>query len=115
MKHEHFLDVNELSVEFRTRNGIVKALEKVSIHVDKGEVLGIVGESGSGKSVTAYTIIGLLDRAGLATNGKTAFDGMLLSGAKEALLSDLRGREISMIFQNPRAALNPIRPVGKQI
>ena len=115
MKHEHFLDVNELSVEFQTRNGIVKALEKVSIHVDKGEVLGIVGESGSGKSVTAYTIIGLLDRAGLVTNGKTAFDGMLLSGAKEALLSDLRGREISMIFQNPRAALNPIRSVGKQI
>lgn len=115
MKHEHFLDVNDLSVEFRTRNGIVKALEKVSIHVDKGEVLGIVGESGSGKSVTAYTIIGLLDSAGLATNGKAAFDGMLLSGANEALLSDLRGREISMVFQNPRAALNPIRPVGKQI
>jgi len=115
MKHKHFLDVNDLSVEFRTRNGIVKALEKVSIHVDKGEVLGIVGESGSGKSVTAYTIIGLLDSAGLATNGKAAFDGMLLSGAKETLLSDLRGREISMVFQNPRAALNPIRPVGKQI
>jgi len=115
MKHKHFLDVNDLSVEFRTRNGIVKALEKVSIHVDKGEVLGIVGESGSGKSVTAYTIIGLLDSAGLATNGKATFDGMLLSGAKEALLSDLRGREISMVFQNPRAALNPIRPVGKQI
>lgn len=115
MKHKHFLDVNDLSVEFRTRNGIVKALEKVSIHVDKGEVLGVVGESGSGKSVTAYTIIGLLDSAGLATNGKAAFDGMLLSGAKEALLRDLRGREISMVFQNPRAALNPIRPVGKQI
>ena len=115
MKHKHFLDVNDLSVEFRTRNGIVKALEKVSIHVDKGEVLGIVGESGSGKSVTAYTIIGLLDSAGLVTNGKATFDGMLLSGAKEALLRDLRGREISMVFQNPRAALNPIRPVGKQI
>ena len=115
MEHEHFLDVDDLSVEFRTRNGIVKALEKVSIHVDKGEVLGIVGESGSGKSVTAYTIIGLLDRAGYATNGTAAFDGIPLSGAKESLLRDLRGREISMIFQNPRAALNPIRPVGKQI
>lgn len=115
MEHGHFLDVKNLSVEFRTRNGVVNALESVSLHVDKGELLGIVGESGSGKSVTAYTVMGLLDRAGYITEGTAVFDGILLSGAKESLLRDIRGREISMIFQNPRAALNPIRTVGKQI
>ena len=115
MKSRHFLEVDNLSVEFRTRDGIVSALKKVSLHIDKGEVMGIVGESGSGKSVTAYSIIGLLDRAGFATSGTAVFDGIPLSEAEESLLRDLRGREISMIFQNPRAALNPIRPIGKQI
>jgi len=109
------LSVDALSVEFRTRNGVVRALEDVSLRVEKGEVLGIVGESGSGKSVTAYTVIGLLDQAGRPVDGSANFDGIPLTGASEAALRDLRGREISMIFQNPRAALNPIRPVGKQI
>ena len=62
MKSRHFLEVDNLSVEFRTRDGIVSALKKISLHIDKGEVMGIVGESGSGKSVTAYSIIGLLNR-----------------------------------------------------
>ncbi|WP_340119220.1 ABC transporter ATP-binding protein [Pelagibius sp. 7325] len=109
------LSVDGLSVDFRTRNGTVKALDAVSLSVAKGEVLGIVGESGSGKSVTAYTVIGLLDTAGKPVAGSASYDGMDLLGARERDLSDLRGREISMIFQNPRAALNPIRPVGKQI
>jgi peptide/nickel transport system ATP-binding protein len=115
MSSPPFLSVNELSVEFRTRNGWVRALDQVTLSLDKGEVLGIVGESGSGKSVTAYTVIGLLDAAGRIVNGSARFDGMPLTDAREAELRDLRGREISMIFQNPRAALNPIRPVGKQI
>ncbi len=115
MKNKHFLSVEDLSVEFRTRNGIVQALDKVSMHVDKGEVLGVVGESGSGKSVTAFTVIGLLDEAGRTANGSAYYDGIPLTGAKESDMRDLRGREISMIFQNPRAALNPIRPIGKQI
>jgi len=115
MTEPHFLDVADLSVEFRTRNGVVRALDDVSLYVDKGEVLGVVGESGSGKSVTAYTVIGLLDTAGQAVGGAASYDGIALTGAPETLLRDLRGREISMIFQNPRAALNPIRPVGKQI
>ena len=109
------LSVDNLSVEFRTRNGIVTALEDVSLHVEKGEVLGIVGESGSGKSVTAYTVMGLLDSAGYASNGNASYDGIPLTGADESTLRELRGREVSMIFQNPRAALNPIRTVGKQI
>jgi peptide/nickel transport system ATP-binding protein len=109
------LTVDGLSVEFRTRNGTVRALESVDLTVAKGEVLGIVGESGSGKSVTAYTVIGLLDKAGRPVAGSAEYDGVPLIGTRERDLADLRGREISMIFQNPRAALNPIRPVGKQI
>lgn len=110
-----FLSIEDLSVAFRTRNGIVNAIDDVSLELHKGDVLGIVGESGSGKSVTAYTVIGLLDAAGYINSGAINFDGMTLNDAPESELSDLRGREISMIFQNPRAALNPIRTVGKQI
>ena len=110
-----FLDIKGLSVEFRTRNGVVRAIENVNLELAKGEVLGIVGESGSGKSVTAYTVIGLLDDAGAPAAGSATFDGISVTDADESTLRDLRGREISMIFQNPRAALNPIRRVGQQI
>lgn len=115
METKPFLDIKNLSVEFRTRNGVVRAIENVNLELAKGEVLGIVGESGSGKSVTAYTVIGLLDGAGAPVAGSAVFDGITVTGATESALRDLRGREISMIFQNPRAALNPIRSVGKQI
>ena len=110
-----FLNIDGLSVEFKTRNGTVRAIESVNLSLGKGEVLGIVGESGSGKSVTAYTVIGLLDEAGKTVAGSVKYDGITVSDANEAALRDLRGREISMIFQNPRAALNPIRQVGQQI
>ena len=115
MNPTHFLDIKQLSVEFQTRNGVVRAIEDVTLQLSKGEVLGIVGESGSGKSVTAYSVIGLLDDAGSPVSGSATFDGIPLTGASESILRNLRGREISMIFQNPRAALNPIRPVGLQI
>jgi peptide/nickel transport system ATP-binding protein len=107
--------VENLSVEFRTRSGVVRALEAVSFAVAKGETLAIVGESGSGKSVTAYAVMGILDPAGRATSGKAVLGGLDLLRASAAQLADVRGREIAMIFQNPRAALNPIRPVGRQI
>lgn len=109
------LSVENLSVAFNTRRGVVHALKNISLSIEKGEIHGIVGESGSGKSVTAYTFMGLLDRAGKVTGGTAAFDGMSLLDADLKTLGDLRGREFSMVFQNPRAALNPIRPVGKQI
>ncbi|MBE90156.1 MAG: ABC transporter ATP-binding protein [Rhodospirillaceae bacterium] len=115
MKLVPFLDIKQLSVEFQTRNGVVCAIEDVTLQLAKGEVLGIVGESGSGKSVTAYSVIGLLDDAGSPVSGSATFDGIPLTSASESILRDLRGREISMIFQNPRSALNPIRPVGLQI
>jgi peptide/nickel transport system ATP-binding protein len=109
------LDVNDLTVEFATRRGIVKAVQHVNISVAKGETLGIVGESGSGKSVTSYAVMRILDRAGKIAEGSVVFSGIDVKAATENQMRDLRGREISMIFQNPRAALNPIRKVGDQI
>ncbi len=115
MTAQPLLDVNDLTVEFATRRGIVKAVQHVNITVAKGETLGIVGESGSGKSVTSYAVMRILDRAGKIAEGSVMFSGIDVKAATENQMRDLRGREISMIFQNPRAALNPIRKVGDQI
>jgi peptide/nickel transport system ATP-binding protein len=109
------LDVQDLTVEFTTRRGIVKAVQHVNISVAKGETLAIVGESGSGKSVTSYAVMRILDRAGRIAEGSVMFSGIDVKAATEDQMRDLRGREVSMIFQNPRAALNPIRKVGDQI
>ncbi len=109
------LDIRNLTVEFATRRGTVTAVEQVSITVGKGETVGIVGESGSGKSVTSYAVMRILDRAGRIADGSVTFSGIDLRGMREDEVRDMRGREISMIFQNPRAALNPIRKVGRQI
>jgi peptide/nickel transport system ATP-binding protein len=109
------LDIRDLSVEFATRRGTVRAVEKVGVTVAKGETVGIVGESGSGKSVTSYALMRILDRAGRIVEGSVTFGGVDLRGARERAMRGLRGREISMVFQNPRAALNPIRKVGRQI
>lgn len=109
------LDVKDLTVEFATRRGRVRAVERVSLNVAKGETVAIVGESGSGKSVTSYTVMRILDRAGRIAQGTITFGGMDIGRAREDTMRDLRGREMSMIFQNPRAALNPIRKVGHQI
>jgi peptide/nickel transport system ATP-binding protein len=115
MTAQPLLDVHDLTVEFATRRGIVKAVQHVNISVAKGETLGIVGESGSGKSVTSYAMMRILDRAGKIAEGSVVFSGIDVKAATENQMRDLRGREISMIFQNPRAALNPIRKVGDQI
>jgi peptide/nickel transport system ATP-binding protein len=109
------LAVEDLSVEFRTRSGIVKVLDRVGFTVDKGETVALVGESGSGKSVTAFAVLGILDPAGRVTAGRAMFGGSDLLRQSERELAELRGRELSMIFQNPRTALNPIRKVGQQI
>ncbi|MCK1623772.1 ABC transporter ATP-binding protein [Bradyrhizobium sp. 147] len=109
------LEVQDLTVEFTTRRGIVKAVQQVSICLAKGETLAIVGESGSGKSVTSYAVMRILDRAGRIAEGSVMFSGIDVKAATEDQMRDLRGREVSMIFQNPRAALNPIRKVGDQI
>ncbi|MET4116891.1 peptide/nickel transport system ATP-binding protein [Bradyrhizobium sp. JR1.5] len=115
MTAQPLLDVQDLTVEFTTRRGIVKAVQHVNISVAKGETLAIVGESGSGKSVTSYAVMRILDRAGRIAEGSVMFSGIDVKAATEDQMRDLRGREVSMIFQNPRAALNPIRKVGDQI
>jgi len=109
------LEIRDLTVEFATRRGTVEAVRQVDVSVAKGETVGIVGESGSGKSVTSYAVMRILDRAGRIAGGSVTFSGLDLRAARERQMRDLRGREISMIFQNPRAALNPIRKVGRQI
>ncbi|EFH11250.1 dipeptide ABC transporter ATP-binding protein [Teichococcus cervicalis] len=109
------LEVQNLTVEFATRRGTVRAVKRVDLSIARGETLGVVGESGSGKSVTSYAVMRILDRAGRIAEGSIAFSGVALRDLSESEMQDIRGREISMIFQNPRAALNPIRPVGRQI
>jgi peptide/nickel transport system ATP-binding protein len=109
------LEVADLTVEFTTRRGVVRAVEHVDVRVAKGETVGIVGESGSGKSVTSYAVMRILDRAGRIAQGGVRFTGLDVRAASEDQMRDLRGREMSMIFQNPRAALNPIRKIGRQI
>src|SRR5436305_10327401 len=115
MTAQPLLEVGDLTVEFATRRGIVKAVQHVSISVAKGETLGIVGESGSGKSVASYAIMRILDRAGRIAAGSVHFTSLDVRAAGEDEMRSLRGREMSKIFQNPRAALNPIRKVGYQI
>src|ERR1700750_2524846 len=115
MTAQPLLDVNDLTVEFATRRGIVKAVQPVTLSVAKGETLAIVGESGSGKSVTSYAVMRILDRAGKIAEGSVMFSGVDVKSATEDQMRDLRGREMSMIFQSPRLALNPIRKIGHQI
>lgn len=109
------LSVSGLDVRFRTRRGEVSAVRSVSFELKKGERLGIVGESGSGKSVTAYALMRILDAGGSIRAGEAVYGGIDVRRCAESAMREIRGREISMIFQNPRAALNPIRKVGRQI
>src|ERR1700758_2119168 len=115
MNAQPLLQVNDLTVEFSTRRGVVTAVQHVNITVAKGETLGIVGESGSGKSVTSYAVMRILDRAGKIADGSVVFSGIDVRAATEDQMRDLRGREMSMIFQSPRLALNPIRKIGHQL
>ncbi|MBN8897047.1 MAG: ABC transporter ATP-binding protein, partial [Rhodospirillales bacterium] len=109
------LQVEDLKVDFSTRNGIVRALHGIGFTLHAGETLGIVGESGSGKSVTSLAVMRLLDRAGRIAGGRVLFQGRDITRAAPGDLRSLRGAAMSMIFQNPRAALNPIRTVAQQI
>ncbi len=93
------LEIDNLSVEFRTRHGVVRALEGVTLSVARGEILGVVGESGSGKSVTAYTVMALNDEAAEIKSGRITMGGIDLLAARPDAMRELRGREMAMIFQ----------------
>ena len=109
------LEVRELRTQFKTDDGVVKAVDGVSFDVDKGKTLGIVGESGSGKSVTSLSILGLLGNAGRIAGGSIRFAGQDLVALSERALRDIRGNKISMIFQDPMTSLNPFLTVERQI
>ena len=109
------LNVQNLNVTFNTRKGEVDAVKDISFNLKKGEILGIVGESGSGKSVTSYALMKILDNTGVIKANKLIYSGIDLENASEQEMMDIRGREVAMIFQNPRTSLNPIRKIGKQI
>jgi ABC-type dipeptide/oligopeptide/nickel transport system ATPase component len=110
------LEVDDLRTHFFTREGVVHAVDGVSMAVEKGKTLGLVGESGCGKSVTALSIMGLIPRPpARIVSGSIVFDGRDLAALSERELEDVRGREIGMIFQDPMTSLNPTLTIGTQI
>ena len=111
---QYVLEVEDLSVEFHTPSGVVHAVSHASFKLKEGETLGIVGESGSGKSVTANSIMRLLPDTARVT-GKILFKGQDILKMKTKDFNKIRGKEISMIFQDPMTSLNPLYTVGRQI
>ena len=109
------LEVNDLHTSFYTPAGEVKAVNGVSFNLERGKVLGIVGESGSGKSVTAYSIMQILEKTGKIVSGSVKFDGQELVGIGENGMKDIRGNKISIIFQDPMTSLNPTYTIGHQL
>ena len=109
------LEVKDLHTSFYTPAGEVKAVNGVSFNLDHGKVLGIVGESGSGKSVTAYSIMQILEKTGKIVSGSIKCDGQELVGAGEKVKKTVRGNKISIIFQDPMTSLNPTYTIGKQL
>ena len=109
------LTIDRLAVEFETPHGRVRALEDVSFEIGTAEIVGIVGESGSGKSVTAYSILGLLPEGAHVLSGSITYLDQPLLDLRSSEIKAIRGNKISMVFQSPQTALNPIRPVGAQI
>jgi peptide/nickel transport system ATP-binding protein len=109
------LDVRDLTVRFRTRDGVVQAVSNLSFTVRRGDTLGVVGESGSGKSVTSLAIMGLLNPATADVSGEIVYEGRNLLTLSPQELRHVRGRDVSMIFQDPFACLHPMYRVGKQI
>ncbi|HET7886704.1 MAG TPA: ABC transporter ATP-binding protein [Bradyrhizobium sp.] len=112
---EPLLQIEDLHVTFSTRQGLVEAVRGVTLSLEPGEMLGLVGESGSGKSVTGFATTRLLDAAGRVTKGRILYRGQDVTKIPDSDFRALHGAAMSMIFQNPRAALNPIRSVGLQI
>ena len=112
---EPLLNIQNERLSFFTPAGEVKALNDVSIKMEQGDVLGIVGESGSGKSVTAYSIMGLIEHNGKIIGGTIDFNGHRVNDMSEKEMQKMRGNEVSIIFQDPMTSLNPVFTIGNQI
>jgi peptide/nickel transport system ATP-binding protein len=110
-----FLDVRDLRVHFPTDDGLVKSVDGLSFHVERGKTLGIVGESGSGKSVTSMAVMGLHNRANAEVSGEILVDGKDIVSASPDSVRRLRGKRMAMIFQDPLSAMHPYYTVGNQI
>ncbi len=111
----HLLEVKNLQTHFFTRAGVVRSVDGISFHLDRGELLGLVGESGCGKSVTALSVMRLVSAPGRIVAGEIWFDGEDLRAASERRMREIRGDDIAMIFQDPMTSLNPVYTVGEQI
>ena len=112
----HLLEVDDLKMYFHTQGGVVKAVDGVSYTLDRGETLGVVGESGSGKSVTAKTIMGLIDMPpGRIEGGDVRYRGRSLLEMSEEEMQHIRGNDIAMVFQDPMTSLNPVYTIGHQL
>src|SRR5213079_356450 len=109
------LEVKDLRTSFHTEDGIVGAVDGVSFSLEKGQTLGIVGESGSGKSVTCLTIMGLNAKRNTTSSGEAIWKGKNLLTTKPRELREIRGNDISMIFQDPMTSLNPVHTIGRQL
>lgn len=114
-ENKKLIEVKDLRVSFFTPAGEVKAVDGISYSLGRNEVMGIVGESGSGKSVEAFSIMGLLQGSGKVVGGQIIFDGEDLLSYSKNQMADLRGKDISMIFQNPMTCMNPVYTVGNQL
>jgi len=113
---KHVLEVDNLQTYFYTRNGLIRAVDGVSLRLRRGETLAIVGESGCGKSVTALSLMRLVaDPPGRIVGGSVKLDGVDLLGLSAAAMRTIRGNHISMIFQEPMTSLNPVMTIGRQI
>ena len=109
------LEIDDMHTEIRLRQGVVHAVDGVSLRVDPGECLGIVGESGCGKTMTALSIMGLLPNGGSITQGRVVLDGRDIAGLPERQMQDVRGNLVGMVFQDPLTSLNPTMTIGDQI
>ena len=112
---ETLLEVNDLNVQFATEDGIVRAVDGISLKLERGKVLGIVGESGSGKSVTAMTLMGLTRGVNARFEGEVLYQGTDLLKVSDKGMQNYRGNELGMIFQDPMTSLNPVYRIGEQI
>ncbi len=109
------LEVRNLTVEFPTRRGTLRAIDGISFTIERGEVLGVVGESGAGKSLTAAAIIGLLERPGRIAGGEIRLDGKRIDNLSPEAIRLVRGRQIGTIFQDPLTSLDPLYTIGRQL
>ena len=112
---EYILEVNNLKTSFYTHVGEVQAVRGMDFKLKKGDVLGIVGESGSGKSVTALSVIKLIDFPGRIKEGQIIFNGEDITNYSDAKMSNIRGNDIAMIFQDPMTSLNPVFRIRDQM